>query len=252
MAFLEKRRNYQLIGVLFFIFIIAIFVLTHVMTHSANSGNGFYLDGSSYLSLNKTVNGNFTASAWVEYQKFNGTGVILAQGLGENSHSIFYMGSGGEVGSRLSCGVFSDYDLGQNVTAGWRFASSGIPTLGVWHNVVCTFNSSYISLYLDGALLNSTPTPYPIENATLMEIGKRTSTFYINGTIPTFAFFNGDISNIQVYNYSFDSEQVHGIYSKGISGAPKNAGIYLPLTNDSDYACFSFGHVCNLAYHSTS
>jgi len=36
--------------------------------------------------------------------------------------------------------------------------------------------------------------------AKIIEIGKRTSTFYINGKIPNFAYFDGYLNDVQFYN----------------------------------------------------
>ncbi|MEM4114162.1 MAG: hypothetical protein QW774_03030, partial [Candidatus Micrarchaeaceae archaeon] len=56
-----------------------------------------YFNGHEYLLVNKSVQGNFTVSVWLYYEHFNGTGVAVSEGLGENEHSVWYVGTGGEV-----------------------------------------------------------------------------------------------------------------------------------------------------------
>ncbi len=206
--------------------------------------NGMYFNGSYYLLLNKTVNGNFTVSVWLEYKSFNGTGVAISQGIGENEHSLFYLGTGGEIANVTSCGVFSDERTAGNYTAGWRFASVPFVGTGSWHNIVCRYNTTNVSIYVDGVLMNSTATPYAISASRIIELGKRTSTFYLNGTIPTFAYFNGYMSDVQIYNRSLTSSEIRGIYDEGISGAPiSGVSIYMPLNS---LQCTAYGKACSL------
>ncbi len=206
--------------------------------------NGMYFNGSYYLLLNKSVNGSFTVSVWLEYKSFNGTGVALSQGVGENEHSSFYLGTGGEIPNATSCGVFSDEKTAGNYTAGWRFASVPFVGTGKWYNIVCRYNGTSIAMYVNGMLMGSTPTPYQIIPPRIIEVGKRTSTFYINGNVPTYAYFNGYISNVQIYNMALEANEIKQIYDEGINGMPLNGvAIYMPLNS---LQCTAYGKPCSL------
>jgi len=84
--------------------------------------------------------------------------------------------------------------------------------------------------------------------AKVIEIGKRTSTFYINGKIPTFAYFNGYLSDVQFYNTSLNSSEIYTLYMRGLGGSPlTNVAIYLPFRNsNSTSGCMEYGKPCNL------
>ena len=69
-------------------------LVTYFSYNKINTVQGAYFSGANYAFLNKSINGNFTVSAWVYYTRFNGTGVVISEGVGENEHSSFYTGSG--------------------------------------------------------------------------------------------------------------------------------------------------------------
>jgi|GEM_PF-1441443 len=222
----------------------AMVLLAYPAQAKVSAIHGMSFNGSSYLVADTSINSNFTVSIWLNYSEFNGTGVAVAQGVGENEHSDWYVGTGGEVGPKTTCGIFSDVIVQGNYTAGWKFAESSFVGLHKWHNIVCVYNGSYIAMYIDGKFVNGTATPYAMAKGSIIEIGKRTSTFYINGK-QTFAPFFGNMSNLQIYSRALNSSEVEKIYSHGISGKPvEEAAFYMPLSNDSDYVCLSYSSVC--------
>ncbi|MEM0094907.1 MAG: hypothetical protein QXX74_03220, partial [Candidatus Micrarchaeaceae archaeon] len=72
-------------------------LVASLMAYALKNNQYLYFNGHEYLLVNKSVQGNFTVSAWLYYAHFNGTGVAVSEGIGENEHSIWYMGTGGEV-----------------------------------------------------------------------------------------------------------------------------------------------------------
>ncbi len=222
----------------------ALLVLLLYAVPRTSAAQGMLFNGSRYLLYNASVNGNFTVSVWLNYSEFNGTGVAVAQGIGENEHSDWYVGTGGEVGPKTTCGVFSDERVEGNYTAGWRFAEAPFIGTHKWHNIICVYNGTYITMYIDGRLANVTATPYSMAVGRIIEVGKRTSTFYINGS-QTFAPFFGRLANLQVYDNAVNSSGAARIYKLGISGKPwTEATFYMPMTNSSDFACFYYGQNC--------
>jgi hypothetical protein len=237
----NKRNSYcNLITVptmvLIFIFLLAIiFFISFSFNKSIGTNDtnisGVYFNGNSYIPINNTVNGNFTAVMWVKYINANSLGVILSSGVGNNEHSKWYVGDGGEIINKTACGIFSNQKIG-NYTAGWSFAEINQLKPNIWYQITCRYNGSYISLYINGSIVNSTRTKYPPIKSNILEIGKRTSIFYLNGNMPIYAYFNGYISNIQVYNASLSIADIQKLYFNRINGPPfQNVNIYLPLTN---------------------
>lgn len=206
---------------------------------------GAYFDGNEYIALNGSVSGNFTVSVWANYSAMSGTGVLVSGGMAEGSHSVWYVGTGGEVQGVTSCGVFSDFATAPNYTAGWRFASVPFIGTGEWHQITCTYNTSDISIYVDGVLRGTTPTPYPVYGARITDVGKRTSDFYINGT-PTQAYYNGFMANVQIYNKSLGQSEVKSLYEGGISARPMNGKVlWLRMQNETDKLCLVSGSFMN-------
>lgn len=237
----KKRRARYLFLIIFVIFIICVAIAAITLSTTKSSTQGAYFDGTHYFLLNSTLPNNFTVSLWAFYTSFNRTGVIISEGEGENLHSGWYIGTGGEIDNKTMCGVFSDQILQNNLTAGWSFAQAPFIGTGKWYNIVCVHNTSSISLYLNGKLINRTATPYTAIQSKVMEIGKRTSTFYINNA-PTFAPFFGYVTNINIYDKPLSDSEIGLIYSDGIAGAPPgNVHIVIPLRNSSDAEYFVDG-----------
>ncbi|MEM3208986.1 MAG: LamG domain-containing protein [Candidatus Micrarchaeaceae archaeon] len=209
-------------------------LVASLMAYALKNNQYLYFNGHEYLLVNKSVQGNFTVSAWLYYAHFNGTGVAVSEGIGENEHSIWYMGTGGEVPNVTSCGVFSDELLPGNFTAGWRFASVPFIGTGRWFNIACAFNTTNLSIYVDGRLMNTVATPYKVYGGRIIEVGKRTSTFYLNGNTPTFAYFNGYIANLQIYNTTLNPGNINLLYKQGIKGRPlPGVAIYMPMSGSN-------------------
>ncbi|MEM3181147.1 MAG: LamG domain-containing protein [Candidatus Micrarchaeaceae archaeon] len=225
----RRKTSFMLLLTLFSIIIVALILLCAI--YILNSGNiGSYFNGSSYVLINNTVNGNFSALLWADYASQNSIGVLLSSGVGENEHSAWYIGDGGELLNKTACGIFSNQKTYGNFTAGWRFAA--IPQLepGHWYQIACVYNSSSVSLFVNGTMVARTNTNYTIEHANIIEIGKRTSTFYLNGTVPTYAYYKGYIENIQVYARALSQKEISRLYKEGPAGKPlENVSIYVPL-----------------------
>ncbi len=191
---------------------------------------GKYFNGSTYLQLNASITNNFTIVTWVKYEYANTLGVIAAGGVGNNQHSGWYLGDGGEITNKTACGIFSDERVG-NYTAGWRFAEINQLEPGKWYQLACVYNGSFVALYVDGKLANSTQTPYRMLNTSIIQIGKRTSTFYLNGSVPTFAYFTGYIANLQVYPLPLTQNEIMELYEGGIKSKPLSGVLIYALNS---------------------
>jgi len=233
-----KISNFLFAGIVF-VAALLLFLLAYYPSHAQSTATFF--NGSTYLLINSSFS-NFTFVTWVDYTKFNGIGVIASQGEGEGIHSTWYVGAGGEVTNVTACGIFSDEKVG-NYTAGWRFATARFIGLDSWHQVACVYNGSYISIYLDGKFVNKTATPYNVFGEKIIEIGKRTSYFYIDDK-PTYAYFTGYLKNAQFYNKPLGAGAIAALYRSGMNGKPfENVSLYLPF--NGSYLCFENGSRCN-------
>jgi hypothetical protein len=236
-------KKYAILIGLIFVILVAVIVFLN----KSNEQNGTYFNGHTYLLLDTSFLENFTFVAWVYYKSFNGTGVIASQGISENGHSTWYVGTGGEILNKTVCGIFSDEKVEGNYTVGWRFAVAPFIGIGLWHMVACVYNTTTISIYIDGKLVNKTSTPYKVPTPKIIEVGKRTSTFYINNE-PTFAYLNGYLANVQFYNSSLSDDKIYELYKRGLNGEPfSNVSIYLPFKNNFTNGCIEYGKACSIS-----
>jgi len=113
--------------------------------------------------------------------------------------------------------------------------SSGYINDGNWHQLVFTANDAGGQFYTDGVLKNTQPwtgTPGTITTTQALQFG------ISPGTTPL--YFNGAISNIQIYNASLSANQIQALYLEGIGGAPmklQNLVGWWPLNgNANDYS----------------
>jgi hypothetical protein len=107
-----------------------------------------------------------------------------------------------------------------------------VPYDNGWHQIGIVYTSTGTSAYVDGSLSGSSANGNPITASTNapLKIGVGIAN----------DFFTGQISNIQIYNGSFNSNQINQSYSVGPLGAPvfqKKLVGWWPLSgNGNDYS----------------
>ncbi len=110
--------------------------------------------------------------------------------------------------------------------------ASACETLGQWDFLVGVYDGSNIYLYQNGKLQGST--------AHTGNLAASTSNLMIGGSSGNYPYFRGQISNLQIYNYSLTANEVVALYQEGIGGAPlklNNLIGWWPLNGDTkDYS----------------
>jgi hypothetical protein len=187
------------------------------------NGASSYINAGTGASLAPTV---VTISAWV-----NVAGLQSTQ----------FIGGRGTTGPR-------GYWLGSSDTHFTFAVGNGISSLqmpvgniamGTWQYVVGTYDGANQIGYLNGvAVATNTIITGPIGY-----IGSPTPTNMYIGQITEFTsgrWWNGLISNVQIYNTSLSAAEIQGLYSEGIGGAPtrlQNLVGWWPLNGDAnDYS----------------
>jgi hypothetical protein len=170
------------------------------------------------IANNPSVNPNsITISAWVNLQTV-GAGYVPIVVKGYNTQYWFY-----EAPGSTTIGVTVN-TIGMNM---WG-ASVGSSSLNAWHHIVFTYNSVSGALltYLDGVQYSGDTKSGALQVTA--------SSFMLGGG------FVGMLSDVQVYNASFDSSGVKTLYQEGIGGVPINLQYLVgwwPLNGDSkDYS----------------
>lgn len=185
---------------------------------------GIFDGVSSYIAVSPTdlITGNqITISSWAKLSS-------------ASSQPYFYIYSQGSTGLQLCGGVGDNRAFFRLAAAGGSVSIAGgyACGLGVWRHYVATYNGTNTNLYVNGALV-----------ATALANGLILSTYSSGIGRIDYAgtyWFNGSISNIQIYNTSLDANSVKALYSEGIGGAPINLQSLVgwwPLNgNTNDYS----------------
>ncbi|MDE1851416.1 MAG: LamG domain-containing protein [Candidatus Micrarchaeota archaeon] len=183
---------------------------------------------NAYVTLSKGMNltGSFTVSMWTEF------------GLPITSHYYNLIGGAQSNTSKAALQVSmvptSDTSLTAQIWVGIGVGSSNCAFQtgqfdNKWHNVVVTYNGTYITLYVDKQYIANRNCAGPYDTP-LKYIAK-------GGWNNV---FNGTMSNVQIYNASLDTASIVALYQEGIGGAPidvKHLMGWWPLNgNANDYS----------------
>ncbi|MDE1833289.1 MAG: LamG domain-containing protein [Candidatus Micrarchaeota archaeon] len=191
------------------------------------SGVNSYVAVANSLSLNPT---SFTVSAWIYPTSYTNT-----NGAREAVVSSREAQTGGFVLSINNNGNMEG-DFWVNIGGTWHgpiTAPNNFKALNRWYLISATYNNSYMSIYVNGVLVNKTAQTGSVnEPAGPTYIGSRDD--------GANHFFPGKIANVQVYNQSLANQQVAQLYLDGIESPPLgNANLlaWWPLIgNFSDFS----------------
>jgi hypothetical protein len=145
---------------------------------------------------------------------YNGFWFGTQPGTGGSAQAYFYMWSSGTLRNAQP----------------W---SGALMSDGKWHNLAVTYNGYFVSYYLDGASV------FTNDYGTYLPIGPASQSLYL-GTTSGQGTWQGQFSNVQMYNTSLSASDVQGIFTSGIGGAPtqlQNLVGWWPLNgNANDYS----------------
>lgn len=86
---------------------------------------------------------------------------------------------------------------------------------GSWHHLAVTYNGSSraagVSFYIDGR-----PAAYTIDNDNLTATATSTAPLYIGSRAGSVGFFNGNISDVAVYNQTLSATKIYAHYQAGV------------------------------------
>ncbi len=171
------------------------------------NGQGSQVSTTSSATLKPK---SITISVWVDITSFPASGTEM--------HFVDnYASSTGFVYDVYgSDGAYFFFDTPTRYSANFGISAAGWNT-GTWVNYVATYSQTtgVITLYLNGKQQNTGNAP-PGQAITYSS-----STLIIGGASNT--AYNGLMSNVQIYNTTFDAGQVQTLYAEGIGGEPVSA-----------------------------
>ncbi len=164
------------------------------------------LNGSSgyvNLPLNILNNSTFPNETFSLWFKTTNNGGLLGNQSGPLGgalyNNILYVGADGTL-----CGGISPAN--GNSTTG--ICSSNTVNNGSWNNAVLAVNSTEISLYLNGQLVQQTPALSGTQNLAYNQIGWSNGGWTNSGA----QYFSGDIADVAIYHSSLTSSQIQKLY----------------------------------------
>lgn len=196
-----------------------------VYAASFNAVNS-YIDASSGVFNNMT--NDLTVSAWVDLSQPTATygSCIVCQSYpeyitpaGGMQGFYLYLGDGSDI---PSWGIYG-YGTSNSVHV---YAPSQL-SYPAWHLVTGTIKGSTAYLYVDGSLVNSGSVPSSRTSNSPLWIGGEK---YLSDS-----WFNGLISDVQIYNYALSASQIASLYAEGPGGIPvaANAVVAFPINSSA-------------------
>lgn len=179
--------------------------LTNSPTFTSSDSGSLTFDGlNDYVSTNYLDGfgtSNLTVNIWMSYTASQQSGVFSKR-LGASSFeqltvSISGDANGNSAGTRI---LITDF----NNPASRNIFTTGSYNDGLWHYISYVRDTSASTLYIDGVFVSSTVSAKPnLSNSSRLFFG-----VYGEGLSPLGFYFNGRLSNIQLYNRALSSSEV--------------------------------------------
>ncbi|MCL4364751.1 LamG domain-containing protein [Candidatus Marsarchaeota archaeon] len=179
------------------------------------SGSGAYFSGSGghiIISNSVPLSGGLTASAWIypasRYNAGNNRQVIMGEGSSYELSVNYYHNMEG--------------DFWVWTGSAWKVVSttSRLST-GSWYMLTGTYNGLNMSIYVNGVLSNTIAQTGVVQNPDQPTvIGSYESPPYSD------YYFNGTISDVQLYGTSLSEQQISQLYN---GGAPQSQSMSVPM-----------------------
>jgi len=168
-------------------------------------GTDDYMDAGNISELNSIS--AFTISMWINFEHITGSSIM----------SVFTSGSSTSDRIEIVFNSLSEVRFGVNGSISSCSFNISSPTnyrsTDAWHNIVCTYDGTNVTLFFDGSQKATTTSSVPSSTSSThgndATVGRRTlggGSFY----------FNGYIDEVAIWNAKLDSNDITDIYNSGI------------------------------------
>jgi hypothetical protein len=185
---------------------------------TGQSGNAFSLNGSNALVTlpnNMMSNQTFSYGAWVRYNNIPSGEAYIVTATNGNAGSINYGTAFGILSGQLILGIFDN-----NPGTAWRM-SSGVLLANTWYHVAVTKTPGVAPKFYLNAVLQGTTLIVGTNNATLAYSGGiytnslcSIGAYRYNNNSTTYAYTNGRIDEVSIYNRELTQAEVTELQSK--------------------------------------
>jgi Concanavalin A-like lectin/glucanases superfamily len=181
-------------------------------------GVGSYANMGAPSILNPS-NTPWTRSMWVdEFASPPSNGAYLSTTGWQYNYGYMILVAGSSNCGGCNGNVMVESQEGSGGNRQFTLVSNGIVPPNMWNFIAVTWDSTYYRIYINGAL----------DSASASFAGFVAPSYYniqfgrgrLWGTNNYQYGFQGLISNVQIYNASFDARQIQTLYAEGIGGAP--------------------------------
>jgi hypothetical protein len=192
------------------------------LTSIANTKVANFNGASSYINIPFSAiidsGSQYTVSAWIQTTSSSTQLIYSASATGTLGYQIYVKGG----------------DLYIQAGGGNDYPSTKIVNDGKWHNVVGVwYASGAYYLYADGVQVLSGSVGGSIADTAASQIGEQNEA-------GTNLYFNGQISNVQLYSTTLTPSQIWQLYQEGIGGTPilpaSTVGWWPLNGNSNDYS----------------
>ena len=172
------------------------------------NGSGSF-DGVSdgiNLGIESSLNGatDFSVSAWIKSVSSDWQVIVQQRDsdkyIGAYSFSI--------EDQAPNTGKISYFVFGTDSNFQFEFYSNKLVNDGYWHHVVVTRDDSYGYIYIDGNFDNS-------DSGSIKDLDNTIQSFIGYSQRDASGYFDGQIDEVQIFNYALTAEQVKNLYNDG-------------------------------------
>jgi len=178
-----------------------------------NSAYGFSSSSNSYIKIPHLpfFRPNYSYSVWVKPSNLpsNGNAYIFLSigGVGGDQNMQIENNQNNYTLGYLTGFTLTAYNINGNIRAG--VASGTLPTVNNWYHVVCTRDSNYFKVYVNGCLKSVSPST----NGSLPSYGNSAQAATIGCRSNLSKFFNGALDDIGIYSCALNANEVSKLYN---------------------------------------
>ncbi|MEM3859137.1 MAG: LamG-like jellyroll fold domain-containing protein [Candidatus Micrarchaeaceae archaeon] len=200
------------------------------------NGNNAYAKAQNEAWLNTTL---VTASFWINISAYP-SGAVRVLSYGDNDTATGHYS--GWFFALNSSGVLRFYIM--NGTAQTVVPTAMKLALNKWYNIVGLYNGSYLGLYVNGVIASQVGqrvAPKKISTS-IVPPGPQINLTIGSGTPISNVFFNGYISNVQIYAKPLPPVSISELNNEGLQSGPVSNYLvsWYPLQGDTnDYSNYS-------------